>query len=126
MAKYNIWIYAYYIRIFRYCFSYKGYFYISYDDLKKLKEKPKKTKFEPKEPKIRRPGTGCVYQISDNLWEGSYSPRLPNGKRKKFNVYAKTREECEKKLALCAKPEKNKPFGFITKKQKKQIQKIIY
>ena len=29
--------------------------------------------------------------------------------------------ECEKKLALCAKPEKNKPFGFITKKQKKQI-----
>ena len=62
-------------------------------------KKPKKTKFEPKQPQIRRPGTGCVYQISDNLWEGSYSPRLPNGKRKKFNVYAKTREECEKLLA---------------------------
>ena len=26
-------------------------------------------------------------------------PLLPGGKRKKFNVYAKTREECEKKLA---------------------------
>ena len=56
---------------------------------------PVKPKFEPKQPKIRRPGMGCVYRISDNLWEGSYSPRLPDGKRKKFNVYAKTREECE-------------------------------
>jgi len=33
------------------------------------------------------------------LWEGSYYPRLPNSKRKKFNVYAKTKEECEKLLA---------------------------
>ncbi len=32
-------------------------------------------------------------------WEGSYSPKLPNGKRKKFNIYADTREECEEKLA---------------------------
>ena len=24
---------------------------------------------------------------------------MPDGKRKKFNVYAKTREECEEKLA---------------------------
>ncbi len=62
-------------------------------------KKPKTAKFEPKQPQIRRPGTGCVYQISDNLWEGSYSPRLPNSKRKKFNVYAKTRGECEKLLA---------------------------
>lgn len=62
-------------------------------------QKPKIAKFEPKQPKIRRPGIGCVYQISENVWEGSYSPRLPNGKRKKFNVYAKTREECEKMLA---------------------------
>ncbi len=62
-------------------------------------KKPQTAKFEPKEPKIRRPGTGCVYQISNNTWEGSYSPRLPNGKRKKFNVYAKTEEECEKLLA---------------------------
>ena len=28
-----------------------------------------------------------------------FYPRLADGKRKKFNVYAKTREECEKLLA---------------------------
>ena len=41
----------------------------------------------------------CLYQINDNLWEGSFFPRLPNGKRKKFNVYAETKEQCEIKLA---------------------------
>ena len=55
--------------------------------------------FEPYTPKIRKSGTGCVYQINDSLWEGSFHPRLADGKRKKFNVYAKTREECEKLLA---------------------------
>ena len=60
---------------------------------------PVKPKFEPKQPKIRRPGTGCIFQISAKKWEGSYSPKLPNGKRKKFNIYADTREECEEKLA---------------------------
>ena len=58
-----------------------------------------KPKFEPYKGKIRKPGTGCVYQINDTLWEGSFYPRMPDGKRKKFNVYAKTREECEEKLA---------------------------
>ena len=67
---------------------------------------PQTAKFEPKQPQIRRPGTGCVYQISDSLWEGSYSPRLPDGKRKKFNVYAKTREECETFLAEMIKEKK--------------------
>lgn len=62
-------------------------------------ETPVRAKFEPKQPKIRRPGTGCLFQISPKKWEGSYSPKLPNGKRKKFNIYADTREECEKKLA---------------------------
>ena len=56
------------------------------------------TVFEPYKPKIRKSGTGCVYQINDTLWEGSFYPRMPDGKRKKFNVYAKTREECEKLL----------------------------
>lgn len=56
---------------------------------------PCKPKFEAVQGKIRKPGTGCLYQVSDNLWEGSYFPKLPDGKRKKFNVYAKTREECE-------------------------------
>lgn len=56
-------------------------------------------KFEPYKGKIRKPETGCVYQINDTLWEGSFYPRMPDGKRKKFNVYAKTREECEASLA---------------------------
>ena len=59
---------------------------------------PTEAKFEPYKGKIRKPGTGCVYQINDNLWEGSFYPCLPNGKRKKFNVYAFTRDECETKL----------------------------
>ena len=31
--------------------------------------------------------------------EGSFYPRLPNGKRKKFNVYAAPPEQCGAKLA---------------------------
>ena len=54
---------------------------------------------EPVSRKMRKSGTGCLYQINDNLWEGSFFPRLPNGKRKKFNVYAETQEQCEIKLA---------------------------
>ena len=60
---------------------------------------PCKPKFEAVQGKIRKAGTGCLYQINENLWEGSYSPKLANGKRKKFTVYAKTREECEVLLA---------------------------
>ena len=45
------------------------------------------------------PGTGCIFRIGEKKWEGSYSPKLPNGKRKKFNIYADTREECEERLA---------------------------
>ena len=62
-------------------------------------ENATETVFEPYKPKIRKSGTGCVYQINDNLWEGSFFPRLPGGKRKKFNVYAETKELCEIKLA---------------------------
>jgi len=69
------------------------------------KDEPRETEtseieenFEPYTPKIRKSGTGCVYQINDSLWEGSFYPRMPDGKRKKFNVYAKTRDECEKLL----------------------------
>ena len=36
---------------------------------------------------------------NDHLWEGKYSPRDAHGKRISRNVYAKTREECEEKLA---------------------------
>ena len=44
-------------------------------------------------------GTGCISKINDNLYEGRYSPKLPNGKRVSRNIYAHTREECEEKLA---------------------------
>ena len=54
---------------------------------------------EPIPRKIRKSGTGCLYQVGDNLWEGSFFPRLPGDKRKKFNVYAETKEQCEIKLA---------------------------
>lgn len=60
---------------------------------------PVRAKFEPKQPKIRRPGTGCITEINDHLFEGRYSPTNAYGKRTPKNVYAKTREECEERLA---------------------------
>lgn len=60
---------------------------------------PQRAVFEPKQPKIRRPGTGCITKINDHLFEGRYSPTDAHGKRTPKNVYAKTREECEEKLA---------------------------
>lgn len=65
---------------------------------KREKASFKKSNFKPTDGKIRRSGTGGLYQISDNLWEGNYTPTHPNGKRIKHNVYAKTKEECERKL----------------------------
>jgi hypothetical protein len=56
------------------------------------------TVFEPYSPKIRKSGTGCMTMINDHLYEGRFTPRV-NGKRISKNVYAKTREECEEKLA---------------------------
>ena len=52
-------------------------------------------KFEPQKAPRRRPGTGYVKQIKDNLWEGRYSPIYPDGKRHPRNVYAHSEEECE-------------------------------
>jgi len=59
---------------------------------------PTEPKFEPYKGKIRKPGTGCVTMINDHLYEGRFTQRV-NGKRISKNVYAKTREECEEKLA---------------------------
>lgn len=56
--------------------------------------------FQPYKSKYRKAGTGGVYQLNDHLWEGKYSPRGADGKRISRNVYAKTREECEEKLAV--------------------------
>ena len=55
--------------------------------------------FKAVEGNRRRPGTGCLHQISDHLWEGRYSRKNPEGKRVARTVYGKTKEECEEKLA---------------------------
>ena len=55
--------------------------------------------FEPYKPKCRKSGTGCVTMINDHLYEGRYTPTNAYGKREGHNIYAKTREECEEKLA---------------------------
>lgn len=57
-----------------------------------------KTDFKPNEGKIRKSGSGGIYQINDRLWEGRYTPTNAQGKREAHNVYAKTREECEELL----------------------------
>ncbi len=54
--------------------------------------------FEPYRGKIRKSGTGCISKINDYLYEGRYTPTV-NGKRMPKNIYAKTYEECEEKLA---------------------------
>ncbi len=61
-------------------------------------KKPARTTFQAVKGKYSKPGTGCVTQIGDRLWEGRYSPKV-NGKRMTRNVYAPTETECEEKLA---------------------------
>lgn len=56
-------------------------------------------RFEPYTPPRRRPGTGYIKQLKEDLWEGRYSPVWPDGKKHSRNVYGCTREECEEKLA---------------------------
>ena len=56
--------------------------------------------FQPYMGKVRKPGTGCISQINDHLFEGRYSPKWPDGKKHARNVYAHTREECEEKLKV--------------------------
>ena len=63
-------------------------------------EAPRMTDFKPYIGKKRKPGTGCVSEINDHLYEGRYSPMWPDGKKHARNVYAKTREECEEKLKV--------------------------
>ena len=61
---------------------------------------PAMTTFRADPGKRRKPGTGCVHQIGDHLWEGRYSPRGPDGKQRSRNVYGHTPEECEEKLKV--------------------------
>ena len=55
--------------------------------------------FEPKKRNMRKRGTGCVTKLSENCYEGKYSPNNAYGKRISRNIYAPTEEECEAKLA---------------------------
>jgi integrase len=50
------------------------------------------------ELKYRKAGTGHISQISTNCWQGRYTPTI-KGKRVPKNIYASSKEECEKKLA---------------------------
>lgn len=54
----------------------------------------------PYRGRMRKPGTGCISEINDHLFEERYSPVWPDGKKHARNVYAKTREECEEKLKV--------------------------
>ena len=63
-------------------------------------ENPRMTDFKPYMGRIRKPGTGCITEINDHLFEGRYSPVWPDGKKHARNVYAHTREECEEKLKV--------------------------
>ena len=61
---------------------------------------PAIVEFQPYMGKVRKPGTGCISQINDHLFEGRYSPTWIDGKKHARNVYAHTREECEEKLKV--------------------------
>ena len=54
--------------------------------------------FEPYKGKIRKSGTGGIYELNDHLFEGRYSPTNAYGKREVHTVYAKTREDCGRLL----------------------------
>jgi len=59
---------------------------------------PSAESFEPYKGKIRKSGTGGIYELNDHLFEGRYSPTNAYGKREVHTVYANTREECERLL----------------------------
>ena len=84
--------------------------------------KPAPSTFQPHKGKRRKPGTGCISQINDHLWEGRYSPIWPDGKKHARNVYAQTREECEEVLANLIQQMKAEIAGEKERlKQKKKV-----
>ena len=62
-------------------------------------QKPAPSMFQAHKGQRRKPGTGCVSQINDHLWEGRYSPIWPDSKKRARNVYAHSEAECERLLA---------------------------
>ena len=55
--------------------------------------------FKPNKGKRRKGGTGYIKRLSENCWQGRYSP-VEDGKRKTYNVYAPTEDECKEKLSV--------------------------
>ena len=73
-----------------------------------LPQKPTPSTFRAYKGLRRKPGTGCISQINDRLWEGRYSPRV-NRKRLARNVYARTEAECGEKLAALIRDMRAEP-----------------
>lgn len=53
---------------------------------------------EPRKPQ-RKNGTGTITKITEDLYEGRYSPRNAYGKKISKKIYATSRDECEVLLA---------------------------
>ena len=77
------------------------------DDGQTPEQEPKPAKFTAKKSKKRKPGTGCISKVSKNAWQGKYTPSSKDGKRERHIVYAKSKEECERKLEEMIKELKN-------------------
>lgn len=56
---------------------------------------PVRPPLAPYKGKVRKPGTGGIYELNDHLFESRYSPINTQGKREVHTVYAKMKEECE-------------------------------
>ena len=70
----------------------------NHEDGQTPEQKQKPAEFTAKKSKKRKPGTGCISKVSKNTWQGKYTPRGKDGKREQHIVYAKSEEECERKL----------------------------
>ena len=77
------------------------------DDGQTLEQEQKPAEFTAKKSKKRKPGTGCISKVSKNTWQGKYTPRGKDGKRERHIVYAKSEEECERRLGEMIKEFKN-------------------
>ena len=79
------------------------YTHMAGDMQKKASEKIEKrfTEIKPAEPRKpqRKAGTGTITKITEDLYEGRYSPRNAYGKKISRKVYATSRDECEVLLA---------------------------
>ena len=70
----------------------------NHDDGQTPEQETKHAEFTAKKSKKRKHGTGCISKVSKNTWQGKYTPRSKDGKRERHIVYAKSKEECERKL----------------------------